>query len=461
MAKSGKGSSRLDSSLQLGANIENLRYKNKAALPNQHENDAQLFADIGKSFSAPGDRPRGVLSNLGAGIAKGLEYGAKSHAIGERRDDYEEHANVMNYFQDVNDAAIEQNQWYETREKARTEMMPQVLSYMDNIARLDPQSQRIMAQDMLAQYGEAIGENFKLSSIDGSNPFLMTIQSDKGQQLFDLRSMFAGDEAIQQSIAMKMPEYQLKLQQERQDKQRKFDLMKDELEIKKYKEGIPSGKYGTRGGGMDGESTVNIGGQDYESIPLDSLEKSAKADYQKKVSASLAQVPINNQAIETIQGMKDIFKKHEDIGSSLIHLLDTEDMNSWGNIIARKFTSQEKLAAMEKLKKMASDLNLSTILGVPGKSATDLLKQEIKKAAPHGILTKEGFDDIANKWEKRAYERNQFATAQAKGIREGRMIIPASLTPQGMQAAQPSAGGGNIEESNDNTDLSDMGVRVG
>lgn len=227
----GSGAGDLGASITQGANLETMRYQNKAALPTQHENDAQLFSDLGKQFSAPGDRPRGAWRNFGAGITKGLEYGAKSKAIGERKENYDKYEKVMNYFQEVNNAAVEQNQWYEKREGARKELMPQVLAYMDNIERLDPQSQRIMAQDMLAQYGSAIGEDFKLSSIDGSNPFLMTIQSEKGQQLFDLRSMFAGDEAVQQSIAMKMPAYQEKLQQERADKDREFNLKEDKLAL--------------------------------------------------------------------------------------------------------------------------------------------------------------------------------------------------------------------------------------
>lgn len=213
----------------IGAGIENSKYQNKTKLKNQSDVNAELFSDISDSFSKPGDRPRGAWRNLGAGVAKGMEYGAKSQGVKERKQDYDKYENVMNYFNEVNNAAMEQNAWYEQRENAKREMMPQVLAYMDNIERLDPQSQRIMAQDMLAQYGDALGEDFKLSSIDGSNPFLMTIQSEKGQQLFDLRSMFAGDEAIQQSIAMKMPEYQIRLQQERADKEREFKLKEDKL----------------------------------------------------------------------------------------------------------------------------------------------------------------------------------------------------------------------------------------
>jgi hypothetical protein len=212
----------------IGAGIENSRYGNKSKLKNQSDVNADMFAKMADKFkSRDGGRPRGLWNNFGAGVMEGMEYGARSQGVRERKEDYDKYDRVMEYFSQVNNAAMEQNAWHENRETAKREMMPQVLAYMDNIERLDPQSQRIMAQDMLAQYGEAIGQEFKLSSIDGSNPFLMTIQSEKGQQLFDLRSMFAGDEAIQQSIAMKMPEYQMRLQQERADKEREFKIKED------------------------------------------------------------------------------------------------------------------------------------------------------------------------------------------------------------------------------------------
>ncbi len=411
------GSGNLGSSIGLGANMESMRYQNQAALPNQNDNDAQLFSDIGKGFSAPGDRPRGGWRNLGAGIAKGLEYGAKSNAIGERKKNYDKYENVMNYLQEANNAAIEQNKWHEKRESARKEMMPQVLAYIDNIDRLDPQSQRIMAQDMLAQYGEALGEDFKLSAIDGSNPFLMTIQSSKGQQMFDLRSLFAGDEAMQQGIAMKMPEYQMKLQQERQDKERDFQLKEKALEAR-YPTKAPVAE------GSDSNQTFEVNGQNYSAITMDRMEKSAKADYQKTVNKSVAQIPINNKAIESIQAMREIFNRNPNIGSALINIADSEDENTWPSFLGKKTLSTSERADMEMLKKLSGDLNLSTVLSVPGKSATDLLKQTIKSSAPHGKLTKQAFDKIADSWEKRASENISLALAQAKGMQEGEMIIP-------------------------------------
>lgn len=397
-----KRGDRLSNSIRQGAEIEGMRYKNKASLPKQGDIYAQTFSDIGKAFSAPGDRPRGILRNFGAGLAKGAETASKLNSLDEREKDYEEHANVMNYFREVNDSAIEQNQWYETREKARTEMMPQVLSYMDNIDRLDPQSQRIMAQDMLAQYGEAIGENFKLSSIDGSNPFLMTIQSDKGQQLFDLRSMFAGDEAIQQSIAMKMPEYQIKLQQERQDKQRKFDLQEDALDVKKFEKGIPGGRYGV---------SSNDSGDDYGSISIKRIGAKGIAPFMKTINSKInlaEEVPV---ILHQIEEAERIIASNPALGKAWTNLVG-------GNAVAKNLLSDETRAAYEEVDKIA-DRVAEAFIRSKGGDISDAERHTIKGGLFKVTNSAEGNKYNINSVKKElmlAKERGDFAAEElAKG----------------------------------------------
>lgn len=336
-----------------GANIAKNAYKADADVPSQHENDAQFFSKFGEMFSAPGDRPRGIWRNLGAGLAEGAAHASRSKAIKEKKDKNDKYQQVMEYFQAANNAALKQNQWYEKRAAAKQEMMPQVLAYMDNIDRLDPQSQRIMAQDMLAQYGTAIGENFKLSSIDGSNPFLMTIQSDKGQQLFDLRSMFAGDEAIQQSIAMKMPEYQMKLQQERADKEREFKLKEELLGAKKQeiaaKHAAPEGS-------------------EYGSIPIKSLPKGT-ASIMSTINADMKlaqEIPV---IMHQIDEAEQIIAENPQLG------------RGWANFLAKGFPTgmSDKLrTAYEKLNKISSRV-AEAFIRSKGGAISDSERETIKK----------------------------------------------------------------------------------
>ncbi len=407
-----KSSANLGESIRTGASIENEKFKNSLAVPNQHDNNAKLFGELSDSFGArPGDRPRGLWRNAASGFLKGLEHGQKAKSIEKnegRRDKYEE---VMNYLQETNNEAIQQNQWYEKRESARKQMIPQVLSYIDNIDRLDPQSQRIMAQDMLGQYGQSLGEDFKLSSIDGSNPFLMTIQSSKGQQLFDLRSLFAGDDATEQAIAMKMPEYQMKLQEDRQDKQRKFQQNQDSIDIKKYKAGIPGGSYGTKNENMDNP---------YGSIPLETIKAGGGGRaFMNTLNSEInlaKDIPI---VLDQLQEAEDIINKNPAIGTS---------WNNWVSkgSFSKGFMNSDLRYAYERLGKIASRVE-EAYVKAKGSSITDAERETIKKGLFDTTLQGRSSQYNIDSVRKELAISAQRGTFAAEELSKGRVATSASF----------------------------------
>lgn len=372
-----------------GAHMQGEMFKNKMSLPNEHDVDAQLFGDIAK-FA--GDKPRG-WGALVAGLAKGAEYGFKSQGVEKRQKESDKYEKVMNYFAEVNNAAIERNEWYEKRDMARQEFLPQVLSYADSIDRLDPQSQRIMAQNILDGYGRAIGEDFKLVSIDGSNPFIVTVGNDKGNHVMDVRSLFAGDEILQQRLAMKMPEYQMKLQEERNLKQQQFDLKRQELDR----------KYPQTGGE----------GDNYGSIPLSVMKGRGTTQLLNTVNAEM------NLAKEApiIMGMlneaKQIISEHPAIGTSWTNLVGKSD-------VARgTFLNKEDRAAYEKLNKIANRISESYIKA-KGSAITESERETIKKGLFDVSLGAEGNQYNINSVEKElklAKLRGDFAAKElSKGF---------------------------------------------
>jgi hypothetical protein len=388
-----------DGSIALGANLETLRYQNEAALRSPHEDDAALFEDIGNSVSAPGQRPRGLGANLAAGVSKGLAYGSKTKATEEKKGRYDKYANVMNYLQEQNTASLEQKQWYESRENAKKEMIPQVLSYIDNIDRLDPQSQRIMAQDMLAQYGEAIGEDFKLSSIDGSNPFLMTIQGSKGQQLFDLRSIFAGEQATQQAIANKMPEYQMKLQEDRTNKQREFDQKQDALDVKKYEKGLPN-KYGTAEPAQFG------------SIPIKALGGKGMTPFMQTINAEInlaKDVPI---IMHQLSEAERILKDNPSVGNAWNNYMVTGNSSKGLSMTGSARTAYEEL---DKIVNRVAEAYIKAKAGAISESEREIIKKGLFSVTNNQESNKYNINSIRQELEI-AKERGNFAAKElAKG----------------------------------------------
>jgi len=236
---------------------------------------------------------------------------------------------------------------------------------------------------------------------------------------------------------MTMPQYQ----EELQDKRRKLALEEDKVEAYKFEKGVPS-RYGQKGAGGGGVETFEYNGHQYDTVPLSGREKGEITDYGKNVNKAVSQIKTNENALQSINNMREVFKRNPNIGESWINMLSSgEGEDTWGRWISKKFASRQERADMEILKKASNDLNLSTVLSVPGKSATDLLKRAIQAASPTGTLTKQGFDKIANEWEGRATDNIDLAQAQARARAQGKMILSKS----NMGSSQGSFRNGGVE----------------
>ena len=358
--------------ISIGANLQSEKYRNKTALPNEHDMDAQLFGEIGK---AVGDKPRG-WGALVSGLAKGAEYGAKTKSVAKRKEDYDKYEKVMDYLGEVNNAAIERKQWYETREMARQQFLPQVLSYADNIDRLDPQSQRIMAQNILDGYSRATGDDLKLVSIDGSDPFMVTVQTPKGAQILDVRTLFAGDELLQQKMAMKMPEYQMKLQEEREAKQRKFDLEQQKIDLEA--EYAPM-KYETQQRRIEETARRN----DQAAIKSDIKLGETLG---KKIDAS-------REFLVRAPQIKDIVNKYPDVFQSVVSSIWKEEkepgfIKNFIKSVQNKW-DEDRIAAFKVLEK---DINKMTLDVANGFSRPNMFIEKIgSKAVPNLDMNAKGF----------------------------------------------------------------------
>lgn len=411
--------------IKRSAEIEEIRYKNKSAIPTQHENNAQLFADIGKSFNGPGGRPRGKGAIIASSLAEGISHGLKSKAIDEKNANHSKFDRVMDYLQQVNNAALEQNSWYENRINAKASLMPQIMSYMNNVNTMDAQSRRFMVQDILEQYGNSIAENFKLVSMDGTNPFIATIESSKGYEVFDMRSLVQDNPMGKELVAEKMPEFQIGLQEQRANNEREALMQQQAMaqNPQKNEQNIPQSNEITN---ADNSPTADGGLEDhgnYYALSMDNMGQAAQDEYEKGVIASAKQVKVNTRVIEGIKRMQEVFKEYPNIGTSYINMINSGDEEHWDNWLKKNIVDKDELTALQLLRKESSSLVLSTVLGVPGKTATDLLKRSIMNAAPNGKLTFKAFDNISNTWINDATENINFIHEQLRGLQKGKMII--------------------------------------
>lgn len=424
MAKSEKGSGRLGSSIQLGANIENLRYKNQAALPNQHENDAQLFADIGKSFSAPGDRPRGVWRNFGAGIAKGLEYGAKSQAIGEKKDDFDKYENVMNYFQEVNNSAIEQNQWYENRERQLETIKPFAIGGLEvSYSGMDygtgnERMRNIMEQAKLADpsiKGDYVG-------YIPNTPIVNMRDADGNITAFSLSSI-VGEDVV-------------KRVQGNYVDQQKLNIEKQYAPIKYDIQGKRIAETARRNDQADLKHDLKLS----ETIG-------------KKIDASRAFLTIAPK-------MRDIVKNHPDIFQSAKDAVWRESkepgyINNMIKDIQNKL-EPDKVAALTTMTKYINQMTLDVTSGFS--RPTMFIEKIGSKAVPNLDMNPQGFMKVLDEMEEE--NRTSIKNNQAR-LELLESDLGTGISDQYRESTADVMGEPEVTgASNDNADLSDMGVRV-
>ena len=364
----------------LGADLADKRFKNELATPNVDDEDAALFAKIGK---IAGDKPKGWNALL-SGLATGAEYGSRTKSTAKKQEALSKYDKVMEYFQEVNHAASERNKWYETREIAQQKYLPQVMSYAENITKLDPQSQRLMAQNILDGWNRTTGDDYQLSSIDGTDPFVMTISSKQGTKIIDIRDMFSGNEALQNRLAMKTPEYQMQLQEKRKQQEFENKIAQGNLDIKEgylkvEKENAPI-KYSIQNRRIAATEDRNDMMENKTDIKLDET-------LGKKIDAA-------DEFLRIAPKMEEIVKKHPDIFQSAMDAL-WRDNNAEPGFLSNMLKDVQKKWNPEKanaLTGLIKYINKMTLDVTNGFSRPNMFIEKIgSKAVPNLDMTPDEF----------------------------------------------------------------------
>jgi len=227
--------------LLTGAHILDQQYQANRTTPNENDVDAEMFKDIRSSL---GEKPRGWRA-IASGFTQGLERGSKLSSLQERKKDLDKYNKVMNYFEEVNNNAIERKEWEERREQAKTSALPEVLSYIQNFSKYDPVTRQNVFNMALEQYNKSGNTNYKLDSIDGANPLKATISDGEETVSFDITNAFQDDNVLKAEAAKYMPSYQMQMQDQRQQQDLENRQRQEQLNIQRYN--AESGRMGVEG----------------------------------------------------------------------------------------------------------------------------------------------------------------------------------------------------------------------
>lgn len=214
-----------------GEHIAGQQYQAQLGMPKKQDVDAEMYKDIRSSL---GEKPRGWRA-AAAGFTRGLEQGSKLSALEERKDDLKKYNKVMDYFQEVNNHALERKEEFEIDEKVKSASLPHVVSYFQNYPQYDAVAKKEHMQKIADIGNQMTGSNIEILAVDGQDGTRATARDrDSGEVVFfTLNSLFP-EEVIQAEAAKSLPSYQLKLQEERKQREIENQLARDQLGVQRF-----------------------------------------------------------------------------------------------------------------------------------------------------------------------------------------------------------------------------------
>lgn len=402
--------------------------------------------------------PKNDIGSFASGLFQGINNVTKFNKMFESDKKYQEYQKVLDYFQEVNNQKLQQQQYHDKLENAQEQLRPMALAYFGN-QKKDPQTAFISGQQMWNKYKELTGEPGEFLGWTPLDQNIAMIQHDGEVDLLDIRPLLLGDQYTENQIAALDQDYQNKLQEERQ----RYD-QEMALEDRKVRSGealnrkrmdVYDAQINKLNTAEPQPIAENETPEDDNIVPLEKMGKKFAEEWQKMAAKEISQIPMNERALETTGEMRKVFKKYPNIGSSFVNvLLNGGSMKGWINAIGRQISNKEELAAAEELEKLSGDLNLATVLGMPAKAVTDILKNTIAKASPSGHTTYEAFNAIADSWDKRADYNIRRAKLIENDISRGnyRRNLGDSLRNTQSQMVQKPMQSSMVQKTTENND---------
>lgn len=166
-----------------------------------------------QSNESLGGSRRGWRSVAG-GLTQGIKNAADLSSVFEREEDYKSHGKVLDYLESLNNVALENKLEREGQEKARLAVTPDYFAYDSAVKRgADPQTRLGMLQSMDERQGKITGNFFDFVDVSANDP---NIGITRDGRVLNIPSAVFGEAYNEGAMASLDPDYQMRLQEERQ-----------------------------------------------------------------------------------------------------------------------------------------------------------------------------------------------------------------------------------------------------
>ena len=370
--KSGSKQDKLRDSMKDQVLLEKDILSAKERTPTKSYANAEMFKSMGNAIREPGHGAQRAFS----GLMHGLEGGAKASSMFERQEDLEKFNKVMDYLSATNQELVRRNKESDRAQDVKKRMVPEVGAYLQTAQQMSPQARELSVRGLIDQYNREMGDNIGFVSVDGKNPYLVTLIKDNESQSMDIRYLFADEEMGQKDISLTLPHIHL----QEEEKERHQKAMRQHWE------------------NQDKAAQQNIAQRDRFGDPLNKFNQAsattAGKEQQKEMPKLQATIEKSDKHLRNIEQIEKLIEGNEDIfQSQLANLWMMEDPSMLGTAMQKvaKGLAPEKSKVITLLNKYLQEMVLDK--AALFQRPNQFIEKVGSKAVPNYQMTAEAFKD--------------------------------------------------------------------
>ncbi len=344
------------------------------------KSSADIVGNIAEqSHNSLGGSTQGWRS-IASGFTQGLKNASDLAGIHENDKIYKEHQKVIDYFMDINNQSLVDNEEHRVEEKAKKAIVPDFWGYKEaQKLGADPQTSLDIINKMAEKVGEITGKriHFKSGLSNDSDSFV----TDDGE-IVNIPAWIFGEQYTNGALGSIDPEYQLQLQEQRNRFQEKQAL--EERKVRSY-EDVNRGRLNKYEAETERIRNPQGGGMGQGS--QGGFEEGQQNIYPGEVSLSTFKGPSATAANRALTEKISLGTEASNIDRTLMPkflglIEDTKDIDSFTNRnLPEKLLSKKTRAGIAEYDKMTSQITQSLSRAM-GTGATDAAREMISKGMP-------------------------------------------------------------------------------
>lgn len=193
--------------------------------------DAQLASELSQKWAGNGGGTRGDA------FISGLQSGMRKGSILDDKKRMEKYKTGMEKMHQMVESQNQQLYQQEKLHNARQSIMPNWMAYSQSFRGMSPSDREQAVESMIQKYNDVAGTNYKRYSVDGREPWKVTVIDGQEAMPVDLMDLMKTPEEMRMQIMMNSPGYQQmegvargEHNMEQADKQAGMDLKKSKID---------------------------------------------------------------------------------------------------------------------------------------------------------------------------------------------------------------------------------------